>query len=379
MSDQKRVLFVIGTRPELIKLAPVIREARSRPGVLPLVCFTGQHTDLVRELAPFFDIYADIDLDVMRPGQDLTSLTARLLSGLGAAMDEVEPAVVVAQGDTTSVLAAGLAALYRQIPFAHVEAGLRTADLLSPFPEEANRRIAGQLAALHFAPTRRAADNLLSSGVPADAISVCGNTVVDAVRYARARVGALDDETRRVLVTIHRRENHGAVLEGIVAAVRGLAEAHPDVEFLWPVHPNPNVRAVVERGAAGLENLSLCSPLPYDELVAVLSSSELVLTDSGGLQEEAPSLDVPVVVVRESTERQEGVEAGCAILVGVNSASIFACTSSLLNDEAARLRMASAHNPFGDGLSSTRVMNRIERFLFADSRNETEPAELRAA
>jgi UDP-N-acetylglucosamine 2-epimerase (non-hydrolysing) len=379
-----KVSVIFGTRPEAIKLAPVVRALRARPGVDCLVCNTAQHRQLVGPVLAAFGLTPDADLDLLRPGQSLAELTARGVAAIDAYLDAERPDLVLVQGDTTTVLCAALAAFYRKVPVGHVEAGLRTGDLAAPWPEEANRVVTTRLASLHFAPTERARRNLLAEGVPGDRVVLTGNTVVDALLSAVATVRAAppavpglppglsdpDDARRLVLITGHRRESFGAGFESICEGVRELAERFPEVAFVYPVHLNPNVREPVRRilGAPGLANVHLTEPLGYLEFVALMDRSALILTDSGGVQEEAPALGKPVLVLRETTERPEAVEAGTARLVGTDRRAIVAAASLLLTDRAAYDAMSRTMNPFGDGRAAGRVADACLDFLRAGAK-----------
>jgi len=376
----KKVVVTIGTRPEAIKMAPVIAALEASAALSPLVVSTGQHREMLRQVIDLFGFSVEIELDVMRPDQPLASLTARLLTAIDGVLERGAPAMVLTQGDTTTVLTTALASFYRGIAFGHVEAGLRTGDLQAPFPEEANRMVASRLATLHFAPTEWARDNLLRENVPADRIVVTGNTVIDALHLEIARqrqpdVSArleaaltpilFDDwkQSRFVLVTGHRRESFGTGFEQICRALRSLAHSYPSVRFVYPVHLNPNVQRPVHEFLQGVENVHLLDPLPYREFLALLDACTLVLTDSGGIQEEAPGLGKPVIVMRSTTERPEGVDAGTVKLVGADRDRIVAEVSRLLDDEAAHSAMARAHNPYGDGKAAGRIVAAIERYL----------------
>lgn len=354
-----RILAVVGTRAEAVKMAPVVLAIRREPWAECRVLATAQHRELLDGVLDTFAIRPDRDLDLMRPDQSLADLTSRLLAALDAALSEEQPDVVIAQGDTTTVMVTALAAFYRRIRFAHVEAGLRTGDPTRPFPEEANRAIVARLAAIHFAPTDRARMNLLREGVPAAAVHVVGNPVVDALLLTAARVDAgrfaPAGGRRLVLVTVHRREHFGAPLERIFAGLRAVAD-RGDVELLFPVHPNPNVEAAARRLLGDHPNIRLAPPLPYPDMVAAMRAATLILTDSGGIQEEAPSLGVPVLVLREATERPEGVEAGVARLAGTDPGAIARQSAALLDDPAAHAAMAAARNPYGDGQSAGRIV-----------------------
>jgi UDP-N-acetylglucosamine 2-epimerase (non-hydrolysing) len=357
------IVCVVGTRPEAIKMAPVILALQREPWARVRVVATAQHREMLDEALALFGIVPDHDLGIMRPGQQLADLTARLVAALDAVMAAERPVAVIAQGDTTSVLAAALVAFYRRIPFCHVEAGLRTGDLGNPFPEEMNRVVAGRLAALHFAPTARARAALLQEGVGAESIFVTGNTVIDALlAVAQKRVPhglGLPPGKRIVLLTAHRRENFGVPLAGILAAVRELARRHPDLHFVYPVHPNPNVAGPARATLGDARGVTLCHPLDYGRLVTLLQQSWLVLTDSGGLQEEAPALARPVLVLREETERPEALEAGVARLVGHDQERIVSAVEALLADEAAYRDMARGASPYGDGQAAERIVRTL--------------------
>ncbi len=360
------VLSVIGTRPEAIKMAPVIQALERHPGqVRSVVCATAQHRELLDEALAPFGIEPDHDLDVMRPDQTLTQVTCDVLTGMGQVIQAVGPSWVLAQGDTTTVMATALACTYQRVRFGHVEAGLRTGDKYNPYPEEVNRVLADALADAHFVPTVGARDNLLAEGVPSTSIHVTGNTVIDAlltiakreIPEAQATLDAIPLWGERiVLVTAHRRESFGAGIEAICGALAALAERYPDVQFVYPVHPNPRVRGPVERRLGGVATVSLTPPLPYAALVHLMQRAHLVLTDSGGIQEEAPALGKPVLVLRQVSERPEGIAAGVARLVGTDQARIVAETAALLDDPAAYAAMARAVSPYGDGRAGQRIV-----------------------
>ncbi|HVC94386.1 MAG TPA: UDP-N-acetylglucosamine 2-epimerase (non-hydrolyzing) [Pirellulales bacterium] len=366
--NRLRTLLTFGTRPEAIKMAPLVQECRRRVDrIEPIVCVTGQHREMLAQVTDYFGIVPDVDLALMRPNQSLAELTSRCLTGLDEVLDRYQPDCVVAQGDTTTVMAASLAAFYRRIPFVHVEAGLRTFDMQSPWTEEMNRRVAGLVAALHCAPTRRAADNLLAERVPAETVHVTGNTVIDALLWTVDRERGRDavwrrkyatlGERRMVLVTGHRRENFGGGMESLCRAIATLAKRFANVEFVYPVHLNPNVREPVHRLLAGPGNVHLVEPAPYPEFVWLMDRSTLILTDSGGVQEEAPSLKKPVLVMRDTTERPEALEAGAVELVGTAAVKIISRVSLLLSDPAAyRSRQLDA-NPYGDGRAAQRIVD----------------------
>lgn len=364
------VLSVIGTRPEAIKMAPVVIElAKHSDTVRSLVCSTGQHDDLLRDALDLFSIEPDFELAVMESNQTLSSLTARILGGLDPVVREVKPDWVLAQGDTTSVLAASLVAYYNRVRFGHVEAGLRTGDLGRPFPEEANRKLADVVAGRMFAPTARSREALLREGRSDEHILVTGNTVIDALRIATdfrydwesGPLGELPDAKRLVLVTAHRRECFGEPILEISRAIRDLAEEFGDqgVHFVWPVHPNPNVQAPVRSILEGSNAVSLIEPLDYLSMVHVLGRVALVLTDSGGLQEESPGLGVPVLVMRDETERPEGPDAGVVRLVGTERQRIVESARHLLNDGDAWRAMATRENPYGDGYAAKRIVDSL--------------------
>lgn len=355
-----KVLAVYGTRPEAIKMAPVIWALRRRPERFDLtVVATAQHREMLDQVQGTLDLAPDRDLDLMRPGQGLNELAARVLAGLDPVLAEVAPDWLLVQGDTTTVFTAALAAFHRGIRIGHVESGLRTGDLAQPFPEEANRQLTDRLSRLLFAPTEAARQALLAEGLPAERIHVTGNTVVDALQRIAARLGPIATRDE-VLVTVHRRESFGAPLAAIFAALAELARRFPSTRFFFPVHPNPNVRGPARELLAGLPNLELAQPVDYLELVRRLLACRLVLTDSGGLQEEAPTFGKPVLVLRDKTERPEGVAAGVARLVGSDRARIVAAASELLSDEAAYRAMATAVQPYGDGEAGERIVRCLE-------------------
>jgi UDP-N-acetylglucosamine 2-epimerase (non-hydrolysing) len=359
MSRRKKVLCVVGTRPEAIKLAPVILALREQSWCALSVVATAQHREMLDDVLRFFSIQPDRDLDLMRANQGLGDFAARALGALDGVLAATTPDAVLAQGDTTTVLAAAIASFYRHVPFCHVEAGLRTHDLHQPFPEEFNRVVASKATRLHFAPTEQSKANLLREAVPEERILVTGNTVIDALYWAAERRPclpvAIAADKRLVLVTVHRRENFGAPLRQITAAVRRIVEADPSVEVLLPVHPNPNVRGTVVRDLGRLDRVRLVPPLNYEGFVAALMHSYLVLTDSGGVQEEAPALGKPVLVMRRVTERPEALAAGVARLVGTEPGLIVAEARRLLDDPGWYRRMARGASPYGDGHAAGRI------------------------
>jgi len=359
-----RVLIVLGTRPEAIKLCPVIRALRARCGELDIrVCVTGQHREMLRPVLELFDVVPDHDLALMRPDQTLAALSAGVLTGTTAVIEAERPDWVVVQGDTTTAFGASLAAFYRRTRIAHVEAGLRTGDMRRPFPEEANRRIVDLLADLYFPPTERARQNLLREAVDPKRIHVTGNTVIDALHHVLAGdydvaggpLGRIPFHRRIVLVTAHRRESFGAGFVSICHALRQLANGRDDIHLVYPVHLNPNVRDPVHQLLGGHPRISLIPPLDYVSLVQLMRRCTLILTDSGGIQEEAPGLGKPVLVLRDATERPEAIEAGCARLVGTDAGRIVGEARRLLDDDAAYQQMARVANPFGDGRASERI------------------------
>lgn len=361
------VLPVIGTRPEAIKLAPVIQSLRRSSWADCPVLHTAQHRELADEALATFGIAADFDLDLMRPGQSLGELTARMLDGIDGVLAVVRPRLVLVAGDTTTVLAAAMAAVARRVPVVHVEAGLRTGNFAAPFPEELNRVLTSRLASLHCAPTTAARDTLLAEGIAAESILVTGNPVIDALRAA-ARQRLMFAEPipagqRLILVSAHRRESFGEPLEQICEAVARIAHRHADVHFVWPLHPNPAVRPRVERMLIGVPRVRLCAPLEYRAFVAALARSYFVMTDSGGVQEEAPALGRPVLVLRDTTERPEGLATGQAQLVGTSANEIVRAASELLEDAAKYRRMQRDSSPYGDGHAAKRIVAGCRRYL----------------
>ena len=361
-----KVMLVYGTRPEAIKLAPLVAAMRDDERFNPIVIVTGQHREMLDQVHEFFGIVPDEDLDIHAPGQTLTQITNRSLQGVGRAIEAHRPDAVVVQGDTTSAFAAALAAFYHGIPVLHVEAGLRTGNISSPFPEEANRRLISQVTALHLCPTTTSRDNLLRESTDPQTVRVTGNTVIDALLIAVDRrvpppdenlTAALEDTSRRVvLATAHRRESWGEPMRAIGRAVARLAEQHPEVLFVLPVHRNPKVREDLLPQIEGHGNIIWCDPLEYGAFCALINRSDVVLTDSGGVQEEAPALSKPVLVMRDNTERPEAVAFGVAELVGTDEDRIVERVSTLLTDEAAYAAMAQAVNPYGDGHAGKRIL-----------------------
>ena len=371
-----RPLLIFGTRPEAIKMAPVVDQCRRRAGSIEAtVCLTGQHREMLAQVTEYFGIREDVHLDLMSPNQTLARLTARCVEGIDEVLVRLKPDCVVAQGDTTTVMASSLSAFYRRVPFVHVEAGLRTGNLQAPWPEELNRRVADIVTALHCAPTRRAADALLAEGAPSRTVHVTGNTVIDALlqtlRRERAagkqwqQKYAMLDDRRMVLITGHRRESFGQGFEDICRAIATLAERFDRCEFVYPVHLNPNVQEPVRRTLENHRNVHLVDPAAYPEFVWLMDRSTLILTDSGGVQEEAPSLGKPVLVMRDTTERPEAIEAGAARLVGTSVEAIVDGVSTLLTDPAQYAACQIDENPYGDGHAGQRI---VELMLAADWR-----------
>ncbi len=357
-----KVMSVFGTRPEAIKMAPVVAELQRRgPQVHSVVCVTAQHREMLDQVLGVFGIQPDHDLDLMRPNQSLPELTSRVLLETTRVLREARPDVVLVQGDTTTAMAAALAAFYERIPVGHVEAGLRTNDRYYPFPEEINRRLIGPIATFHFAPTERAMAALRANGVPEDDLFLTGNTVVDALQRITGSVQAPvmpypAPGRRLVLVTAHRRENFGEPMARVFSAIRRLSAAFADVEFVYPVHPNPNVAAAAREALGATERVHLIPPLDYVAFTHLLAKCHLVLTDSGGVQEEAPALGKPALVLRNETERPEGVEAGVALLVGTDEERIVAEASLLLSDGEAYRRMSQSRSLYGDGNAASRIV-----------------------
>lgn len=379
-----KTLSIFGTRPEAIKMAPLVLQLATDSRFDSKVCVTAQHREMLDQVLDLFDLTPDFDLNLMKSGQTLTDVTTAIIQGLKPVLEAFKPDVVLVHGDTATTFAASLAAYYQQIPIAHVEAGLRTNDLYSPWPEEGNRRLTGSLAKLHFAPTETSRQNLLKEGVASSAISVTGNTVIDALLSVVERLNSpasalqtqfdeqfafLPRDNRMVLITGHRRENFGGGFERICQALANTARKFPDVEFVYPVHLNPNVREPVQRLLADIGNVHLIEPLDYLPFVYLMTRSYLILTDSGGIQEEAPALGKPVLVMRDTTERPEAVDAGTVKLVGTEVESITHQLSELLSNEAAYQKMSFAHNPYGDGTACAQIREAL--MVLVDQQNET--------
>lgn len=360
---------IFGTRPELIKMAPVIHGLKQLDDVRTQVICSGQHRELLYPLIDWFDLSVDINLDLMQKNQNLNTLSSKLMAEFGQLFEREAYDCVIAQGDTTTVLMAAIAAFYAKIPFAHVEAGLRTFDMQFPFPEEMNRVLAGRVATLHFAPTKTAATNLLNEGIAANQIVITGNTVIDALQYTTRKLNlSADDKSQKViLVTMHRRENFGAPAQRICQALLKIAERFPDYELILPVHPNPNVKEMVYSILGNTANITLCDPLSYEALVALLAKAHIVITDSGGIQEEAPALKKPVLVLRHETERPELVELGGAYLVGSDDQLIYDTVVTLLTDEAAYKKMIVGYSPYGDGNAAKLIIDKIMQYLSTKS------------
>lgn len=369
-----KVLLVFGTRPEAIKMAPLVKCLQADPAFDARVCVTAQHRQMLDQVLELFDIKPEFDLNLMKPGQDLTDITVGVLQGVKQVLAEWLPDVVLVHGDTSTTFAATLAAFYCRVPVGHVEAGLRTGDLYSPWPEEANRKLTGALAKWHFAPTETSQSNLLRENVPEQAIMVTGNTVIDALLQVRDKIctesalkdvyqhqfAFLKEDRRLILVTGHRRENFGGGFERICEALAGLAKDYPNVDLVYPVHLNPNVREPVNRLLNGLSNVHLIEPLDYAPFVYLMDRSYIILTDSGGIQEEAPSLGKPVLVMRDTTERPEAVAAGTVKLVGTDAQKIRATVAELLESADVYLAMSRAHNPYGDGKACHRIAEALK-------------------
>jgi len=372
-----KVLLIFGTRPEAIKMAPVVKELMNFPDQIECrVCVTAQHREMLDQVLRIFSIKPDYDLNIMKKGQDLYDITSDVLHGIKSVILDMNPDLVLVHGDTTTTMAASLASFYQRVPVGHVEAGLRTGDKLAPFPEEINRRVTGSIADLHFAPTESAKQNLINEGVPTNRIWVTGNTVIDSLlgivdllrstpslaQELDQKFRFLDRGKRLILVTGHRRENFGEGFENICLALKEIAESCEDVEIIYPVHLNPNVRGPVNRILADCATVHLIEPQDYLPFVYLMNRATLIITDSGGVQEEAPSLGKPVLVMRETTERPEAVEAGTVKLVGTNRLRIVSETLTLLNDAVAYRSMSTAHNPYGDGEAAKRIVETLLGF-----------------
>ncbi len=375
----KKILIVFGTRPEAIKMAPLVLAFQEQSSEIEAkVCVTAQHREMLDQVLDIFHIVPDYDLNIMKPGQDLYDVTSNILLGMKEVLSEYKPDVVFVHGDTTTTIATALSAFYQKIPVAHVEAGLRTGDIYSPWPEEANRKLTSQITKYHFTPTETSKENLLKENVAEDDIYVTGNTVIDALHWVLNKIekneslrsilsntiksdfSAFGNGQRVVLITGHRRENFGQGFLDMCSAIKTLAESHPDVNFVYPVHLNPNVQKPVLELLSGINNVYLIAPLDYEPFVYLMSKTYLILTDSGGIQEEAPSLGKPVLVMRDTTERPEALEAGTVKLVGTNPATIVNEVNRLLRDALLYESMSKAHNPYGDGKACQKTVNIIK-------------------
>jgi UDP-N-acetylglucosamine 2-epimerase (non-hydrolysing) len=374
---KKKIIMVFGTRPEAIKMAPLAKALQAESQFETEICLTAQHREMLDQVMDIFGLTAEYDLDVMRPNQTLAGLTARMLDGLSQVFQKAKPDLVLVHGDTTTTFVASLAAFYQKIPVGHVEAGLRTGNLLAPWPEEANRRLTSVLTYHHFAPTETAKQNLLKENISSDRIIVTGNTVIDALLMTRSRIessddlkhelhekiGVIDDEKKLILVTGHRRENFGEAFRRVLNALRVIAERHRDVQIIFPVHLNPEVQQPVHEILGGIDNVSLIEPLDYLEFVYLLNLSHLIITDSGGIQEEAPSLGKPVLVTREVTERPEAVDAGTVLLVGTDDKLIIDFVEMLLTNPEKYQHMSRAINPYGDGMACEKIVTYLQNTL----------------
>lgn len=368
----KKNLIVFGTRPEAIKMAPLVKEFEKHPSFETRICVTAQHREMLDQVLEFFEIKPDYDLDLMKPGQNLYGLTADIITGLKPVLEEFQPDFIYVHGDTTTTMAASIAGFYSGAKVVHVEAGLRTYNKRSPFPEEANRQITGRLADIHLAPTEASKQNLLKENIDEKIITVTGNTVIDALLFSSEKVKTYQNEEieqlknlvssdkKLILVTGHRRENHGDGFIRICEALKKIAEKNPDVQIIYPVHLNPNVKGPVYEILSDVNNINLIDPLSYPSFVWLMNQSYLIITDSGGVQEEAPSLGKPVLVMRDTTERPEAVDAGTVILVGTDKEKIVYEAQSLLDDESRYREMSALHNPYGDGKACERIVNFIE-------------------
>jgi UDP-N-acetylglucosamine 2-epimerase (non-hydrolysing) len=370
MHANQKIMVVFGTRPETIKLAPVVKELQKWSNLQVVTVATAQHRGLMDQVLHFFGIKPDFDLDIMKPNQDLFYTTQACLSGLNIVLSEIKPSMLIVQGDTTTALAAALAGFYHKIPVAHVEAGLRTATKYSPFPEEMNRRLISHLTDLHFAPTLAAKANLLREGINTDSITVTGNTSIDALIWGCQKdlKGPIETDTspfsKTILLTLHRRENFGAPVLNIFSAIRNFVQRHSDYQIIFPVHPNPNIKELADSMLRDIPNIILIDPVDYSQMLYLMKNSHFILTDSGGIQEEAPTLGKPVLVLRESTERPEAVEAGCAQLVGSHPELIFRMMEALADDNSGLYtQMSQKGNPFGNGTASKTIVHKIDHFL----------------
>jgi UDP-N-acetylglucosamine 2-epimerase (non-hydrolysing) len=372
MTQLKKILIVFGTRPEAIKMAPLVQEFQKYPQDFDTkVCVTAQHREMLDQVLDFFNITPDFDLDLMKPGQNLYSLTADIITGMKPVLEDFNPDYVFVHGDTSTTMATSIAAFYNQSKVCHVEAGLRTHDKWSPFPEEVNRQVTGRIADFHFAPTSTSRDNLLKENIPENQIIVTGNTVIDALLASVKKVeekpsvfvNAIREtlgDHEMILITGHRRENHGQGFENICQALKEIAEAKPDFKIVYPVHLNPKVQEPVNRILKDVDNIILIDPLAYQDFIWMMNRSRIIITDSGGVQEEAPSLGKPVLVMRDTTERPEAVEAGTVILVGTDKDRIVSEALELINNKERFDQMSQLHNPYGDGSACKHIVNTIK-------------------
>jgi UDP-N-acetylglucosamine 2-epimerase (non-hydrolysing) len=372
-----KILTVFGTRPEAIKMAPLVDALNNQTGINAKVCVTAQHREMLDQVLELFAITPDYDLNIMKPGQSLSQVTTSILLGLEPIIKEFKPHLVLVHGDTSTTLSASLAAFYQQIPIGHIEAGLRTGNLNSPWPEEGNRKLTSAIAKLHFAPTTCSQMNLLNEGIPSEDIEVTGNTVIDALMQVTSKLKnnsqlssaladqfpQLDANKKLILVTGHRRESFGDGFERICEALAEIATKYPDIQIVYPVHLNPNVREPVNRILSGLNNVFLIKPQDYLPFVYLMNKAYIILTDSGGVQEEAPSLGKPVLVMRDVTERPEAVNAGTVLLVGTNKSKIINAIENLLQDKTLYNQMSRAHNPYGDGQACQKIITKIKHYL----------------
>lgn len=365
----KKILVIFGTRPEAVKLSPLIMELKKRKCFETKVLITGQHRDMIDPILKAFGIVPDVDLNIFKQGQSITEITNKSLEGIDAEIKKCKPDLLIVQGDTTAVFAGALAGFYNKVDVAHVEAGLRSGDLYSPYPEEANRMMTGVLSKIHFAPTEDARENLLKENVGDNKIYVTGNTGIDALLMAKKENYAFEDEKineidfkhkKVIILTAHRRENIGKYMENIFAAVKNIANKYDDVQIIYPMHRNPKVRVIAKKVLGDIDNILLTEPIDYMDFSNLMAKSHLIVTDSGGIQEEAPSLGVPVLVVRKETERPEGIKVGTAKLIGVEEKEIFDSIDLLIKDKVVYEKMASAINPYGDGKSSIRIADILE-------------------
>lgn len=367
--EKKKVLVIFGTRPEAIKMCPLVLELRKRSKLDVHLCVTGQHREMLQQVLDIFKIVPEYDLAIMQPGQTLFDITARVLTHLRDVLLDCRPAMVFVHGDTTTAFSAALAAYYLQIPVAHVEAGLRTGNLYSPFPEEYNRQAIGLIAAVHFAPTQQAKENLLREGKPSDHIYITGNTGIDALQYTvrpdyQSDLLRWTEGSRLLLITAHRRENLGDHMHQMFHAIRRILDAYPDTKAIYPMHMNPQVRNVADAELHGCDSIRLIDPLDVVDFHNLMSRCYLILTDSGGIQEEAPALGKPVLVMRDTTERPEGVAAGTLWLVGTEESSIYSACAQLLDDPVVYAQMSQSQNPYGNGDASQRIADVVEKLLF---------------